>query len=230
MDFEQFRDVRSLLTSHSRLSRRKSSSLSNFDFCSGTTRGILKKNRGFGCSYNPIESYGIIPANASFIILIDLFFMSPYFLQQLHLEISNLLFFSKSEIHLFFLFRRKEIHLFQYSHRFVCSKFRFIFFLFNTKCYLQLQRKTKQNNNQLVHSDRSLALTAKPKLIVCHSELGWDTLCCINTQANSNSSSSSSSSFDDCSSHTHTHSLSLVRMFGMHALLPIPPLRYDRFM
>lgn len=61
-----------LLTSHSRLKRRNNSSLSNFDFCSGTTRGILKKNLGFGCSYNPIVSYGIIPAK-SFIILINLF-------------------------------------------------------------------------------------------------------------------------------------------------------------
>lgn len=67
---------RGYLTSLSRLSRRNSSSLSNFDFCSGTTRGILKKNRGFGCSYNPIESYGIIPAKASFIILVYWFFIS----------------------------------------------------------------------------------------------------------------------------------------------------------
>lgn len=64
-----------LLTSHSRLKRRNSSSLSNFDFCSGTTRGILKKNLGFGCSYNPIVSYGIIPAK-SFIILITFVFFS----------------------------------------------------------------------------------------------------------------------------------------------------------
>lgn len=72
------RDTQSL-TSDSRLRRRKSSSLSNLDFCSGTTLGILKKNLGFGCSYNPIESYGIMPARASFIILCD-FFLKLFFL------------------------------------------------------------------------------------------------------------------------------------------------------
>lgn len=65
-----------LLTSVSRLSFLNSSSDSNFDFCSGTTRGIFKKYLGFGGSYIPIESYGIIPANASFIILIFVFLIS----------------------------------------------------------------------------------------------------------------------------------------------------------
>lgn len=37
-------------TSLSLLSRLKSSSDSNFDFWSGTTRGILKMKRGLGCS------------------------------------------------------------------------------------------------------------------------------------------------------------------------------------
>lgn len=52
-------------TSLSRLNLLNSSSDSNLDFWSGTTRGILKINRGLGCSYNPMESNGNIPANAA---------------------------------------------------------------------------------------------------------------------------------------------------------------------
>lgn len=51
------------LTSLSLLSLLKSSSDSNFAFWSGTTRGILKMNLGFGCSYNPMESKGNMPAS-----------------------------------------------------------------------------------------------------------------------------------------------------------------------
>lgn len=53
------------LTSLSRLNLLKSSSDSNFAFWSGTTRGILKMNLGFGCSYSPMVSKGSIPARAA---------------------------------------------------------------------------------------------------------------------------------------------------------------------
>lgn len=53
------------LTSLSLLNRLNNSSDSNFAFWSGTTRGILKMNLGFGCSYKPIESNGNIPARAA---------------------------------------------------------------------------------------------------------------------------------------------------------------------
>lgn len=60
------------LTSLSRLNLLNSSSDSNFDFWSGTTRGILNINLGFGCSYSPIVSNGSMPARAlgSFIVCI----------------------------------------------------------------------------------------------------------------------------------------------------------------
>lgn len=120
-----FSSFQKLLTSHSRPSRRKSSSLSNFDFCSGTTRGILKKNRGFGCSYKPIESYGIMPANASFIILIDFFKFTVtalFFDLKLHLMISSCqwsIFFGLVFTRFFFLFSKTwtQFTNFLYFHK-----------------------------------------------------------------------------------------------------------------